>query len=332
MTLSENLALLADSLKVYDEVEKPGSDDKLRVGLAEDRMVFMQEQSSMVHRLVRLLKFWSKTVFVPGFLGGRSYTLELFAVAAGEDESEDLLRGFQVALQKIRDFRGMSQVWERFYTKSQVASEILSQKPLLLDVSDPSINLFVGRMEFLEVFATFAASTLKRIDGLESGVPEGLARLFELQPPRWNTMANRPKRRSFLLPDTRESSSTLVGPRVETVSKKAQHLENEMEMYAHAISAMNHCEHFFCPRDPPLEFRTVTKLALESLGMCMGDQELRTGNFEKKDVTLVIPLPGTKTYVQIGLDVAKNWYIGSTPPKYYQSEAGMASVAQGGGA
>ena len=56
--------------------------ETLKVSLSEGTVIFMKEQTSFVHQLARLLKFWSHSVLVPGFFNGRSYTMELFAVLA----------------------------------------------------------------------------------------------------------------------------------------------------------------------------------------------------------------------------------------------------------
>ena len=70
--------------------------------LVEGTVLFMKEQSSFAHTLARLLKFWSHSLLVPGFFNGRSYTMELLAVAAAEDVmGEDMLRAFRIALDKI---------------------------------------------------------------------------------------------------------------------------------------------------------------------------------------------------------------------------------------
>lgn len=113
----------------------------LKVSLSEGTVIFMKEQSSFVHQLARLLKFWSHSVLVPGFFNGRSYTMELFAVLASEEEFQgDLLRGFRLALDKINHFTRLQKAWYRFYGPEE-AKESASVCPLLLDPTDPSNNL-----------------------------------------------------------------------------------------------------------------------------------------------------------------------------------------------
>ena len=86
-------------------------------------------------RLARLLKLWSHSVFVPGgHFNGRSFRMELFALLAAQDESnEDMLRAFRMAMDKIRNFRTINHVWYRFYDQAQVSNSVASQRPLLLD-------------------------------------------------------------------------------------------------------------------------------------------------------------------------------------------------------
>merc|ERR1712087_138638 len=104
----------------------------------------MQEKSTFVHRLARLLKFWSHSVLVHGFFNGRSYTMELFAVMASEHESnDDILRGFRIALDMIRNYRKVRKVWTRFYSTARVETtwSMSDCGCLLLDPTDPVNNL-----------------------------------------------------------------------------------------------------------------------------------------------------------------------------------------------
>lgn len=74
--------------------------------LAEGAVIFFKGQSAFVHCLARLLKWWSASVFVPGFFNVRSFRMEMFAVLAAQEEKEDdVLRGLRIAFDKIRNYQ-----------------------------------------------------------------------------------------------------------------------------------------------------------------------------------------------------------------------------------
>ena len=97
-----------------------------------------------------------------GLFNGRSYTMELLAVAAAEDVmGEDMLRAFRIALDKIRNYRSLSVIFERFYKKDEVPQKLKDSRPLLLDPSNPWNNLISpDRVQFFESLARFAEETL----------------------------------------------------------------------------------------------------------------------------------------------------------------------------
>mmetsp|Transcript_4545 Transcript_4545/g.12377 ORF Transcript_4545/g.12377 Transcript_4545/m.12377 type:complete len:433 (+) Transcript_4545:38-1336(+) len=285
-------------------------DGKLHVGLVEGTVIFMKEQSSLVHQLARLLKYWSHTVLIPGFFHGRSYTLELFAVMAGEELGKgginDLLHGFRVGLRLIRDFQGVYQVWTRFYGKADVDAAVLSERPLLLDVSNPANNLLgPDRVPFLRKMSGYASVTLDKLDALSRGVPEYFVNLFETQPEVWNTMRNVPKRASFLIGAARKGDVGQVQPRVEA-RRNAQYLQKEMEVYAHALSAMLHRE-FFCWKDlASNDAQTVLQDCVDKLLNTGSNRASPTEKFEDKEVLVIIPLELTGGHIKVGFDLEVN--------------------------
>lgn len=118
------------------------SDDSVKVGLSEGTVIFMKEQSPFAHAMARLLKFWSHSVLVSGYFNGRSYTMELFAVWASEEEcNNDMLRGFRLALDKIRNFKRARKAWTRFYSATEADNYLAMTDCALLDPTDPANNL-----------------------------------------------------------------------------------------------------------------------------------------------------------------------------------------------
>ncbi|CAJ1370787.1 unnamed protein product [Effrenium voratum] len=206
--------------------QKPGSAE-----LVEGTVLFMKEQSGFVHTLARLMKFWSHSLLVPGFFNGRSYTMELLAVAASQDMmDEDMLRGFRMALDKVRNFRNLNVIFERFYTKQDVG--LKDSRPLLLDPSNPWNNLLSpDRLIFFEKLAAFADETLRRLD-VAHRTAVGLDVLFKPQPDVWFGLPQRPQDCSWLV-------GTQVTPEVQQpivrIQSQGLHVES-LQLIAHVLA------------------------------------------------------------------------------------------------
>jgi len=154
-------------------------------GLSEGHAILMKEQSSFVHSLARLLKWWDHTLLVPGYKHGRSFRMELFAIIAGQEEQFDMARALKIALAKIRDFASLNVIFARFYDRDCVPDCVAAAKPLLLDPSNPLNNMLdqTALPHFLTL-ARFAAHTLGRLDLMERGATVDI---FEPQPVAWDT-------------------------------------------------------------------------------------------------------------------------------------------------
>lgn len=203
--------------------------------LAEGAVIFFKEQSAFVHCLARLLKWWSASVFVSGFFNGRSFRMEMFAVlAAQEERNEDALRGLRIALDKIRNYKSVHAVFERFYRKSSMPPGILGQRPLLLDPANPRNNLLSFDVhQYFDELAAFANVTLRRLD-----ISERAGRLlgseFAPQPDVWSRLLQKPISDSWIvgwtmMPDEKQ-------PRI--VAQKPYVKVKVLEVAAHVIGAV----------------------------------------------------------------------------------------------
>lgn len=185
--------------------------------LAEGTVIFFKEQSAFVHCLAILLKWWSASVFVDGFFNGRSFRMEMFAVlAAREEKNDDILRGFRIALDKIRNYQKVNAVFDRFYSPSNVPHTIGKQRPLLMDPANPRNNLLSPDVhKFFDQLAEFAAVTLDRLDNSER-CGQILPDLFAPQPSVWSGLSQKPKEGSWVigtvsLPREKQPRTILVG-------------------------------------------------------------------------------------------------------------------------
>jgi hypothetical protein len=120
-------------------------DASLEVSQTEGTTIFWREQSSLVHQLARLLKYWCITLYVPMFNYGRSYTMELFAVLAGEmSDDNDLMQRFRDVVRSIANYQQLEKCWLRFYEQGNVDRRLKSgelTKPFLLDPINTGNNL-----------------------------------------------------------------------------------------------------------------------------------------------------------------------------------------------
>ena len=281
--------------------------------LVEGTVIFMKEQSSFVHTLARLLKFWSHSLLVPGFFNGRSYTMELIAVAAAEEMmDEDMLRGFRIALDKIRNFRNMNVIFERFYRKEDVPN-LRDTRPLLLDPSNPWNNLLsADRLVFFEKLAGFAEETLRRLEVAQrAGV--GLDVLFKPQPDVWRGLPQRPKEGSWLV-------GTRTRPEVRqpeiSIQSKGLHVQS-LQLIAHVFAL------WLATHKPPAAgVQKCLEKAVDTV-ICGRDQSWSPSNesFESKDSVAVIPLlDGSGTCACAGFDVEMN------PHRVSEVDTSLASV------
>ena len=289
------------------------NDENVKVCLSEGTVIFMKDQSSFVHQLSRLLKFWSHSVLVPGFFNGRSYTMELFAVLASEEEQEDLLRGFRLALHKIQHFRDVRKVWHRFYTQDE-ANQHASVGPLLLDPADPTNNLLESRRwPYFEKLAEYASCTLERLWCLEGGVSDLVVELFRPQPDIWHQMRFVPRTDTWLVGGEGQSTE-YAQPFAILHRPVCPH--GEMNVLAHMLHGMLVSRRFAI-----LDAKagaSVTSAELQRFiladARCKLEQCINktfgtvswtpsSQRFEEKSVVLILPIGGDGNFIQAGFEV-----------------------------
>lgn len=185
--------------------------------------------------LARLLKWWSASVFVDGFFNGRSFRMEMFAVlAAQEEKNDDILRGFRIALDKIRNYQKVNVIFDRFYSPSNVPHTIGKQRPLLMDPANPRNNLLSPDVhKFFDKLAGFAAVTLDRLDNSER-CGKILPDLFAPQPSVWSGLSQKPIEESWVIGTV--SLPHEKQPRIQ--AQKGYVLVKVLEVAAHVIGGV----------------------------------------------------------------------------------------------
>ena len=142
----------------------------------------------MCSQVARLAKYWNSTIICTESLFGRSYTFELLGIAAGRNEEEfrnkigqkpSVSRAFRQFLKMVEDIGQQQIVFtysEDFYSRSDTPDEVLKQKPLILDPSNPYNNVmssFHGRNSVQQLFSDCAKETLRRLGNAERQIETG---------------------------------------------------------------------------------------------------------------------------------------------------------------
>jgi hypothetical protein len=159
-------------LKIIKELPNPPEDSyEYSPSLDESQVEFVKKQSSYAHDLIRLAKYWNKSLFIEEYISGRSSLIELVAIdvakkqeALQEAKSDTpLLIGFESFLMTMINFSNSHIIYERFYPKNSIARKILSQKPLILDPTNPFNNFADFNREKMMLFEKFAKVTWGRL-------------------------------------------------------------------------------------------------------------------------------------------------------------------------
>lgn len=117
--------------------------------LAFSTIEFMKTQSSFVHEIVRLAKFWYKGACIDTYVSGAKYAMELIAVeAATHVESHGYsyphYEAFLRFLESIRDFKSMDIVFDYTYISRKHWQSDDDEYVRLLDPANPYNNLADG--------------------------------------------------------------------------------------------------------------------------------------------------------------------------------------------
>jgi hypothetical protein len=162
----------------------PSQGYKYGSSVCEIASQFMKDQSSFVHDVARLSKFWNKTLHIDCNISGRSTLIELIGVYAGRKEEQtgrrSLLEGFKSFLQLMTNFRKIEIVFLENYGRHDIPKDVQGQRPLVLDPANQFNNFAKFNKKDNELiirkFEAFAKETLSRLNGISSSP------LFEVQP------------------------------------------------------------------------------------------------------------------------------------------------------
>ena len=124
-------------------------------------------------QVARLAKYWNSTIFYNGPQYGRSYRFEVLGIIAGQEEEKanprklSILRAFKLFLKKVETINSQRIIVTGFYRESDVQSNILQQRPLIMDPSNPYNNLAFNFKD-RNLFSQCARESLQRLERMET--------------------------------------------------------------------------------------------------------------------------------------------------------------------
>lgn len=157
---------------------------KYSTSLTETQVEFVKRQSSFAHKLIRLAKYWNKTLFIDSYVSGRSTLIELIAIHTAIIEEQrpkqSLFRGFNEFLKSMSEFDKLNIVFDMFYSKAEIPTNVFEQKPLVLDPCNQYSNFVHFSEKIIKQFKDFANESLNRLNKLVNQLE--IIPLFEQQP------------------------------------------------------------------------------------------------------------------------------------------------------
>jgi len=134
-----------DTLKFYNSA------------FAKERTQFISRQPSAVKTTIRLMKWWrDQQLWSSQMTRPSDELLELVVVySAVQTKPSDQKMAIAKVMSLLARFRKLRVVWSNFYTKDDIPGHLLRQKPLLMDPTNPFVNVADPK--------TFDASELRQL-------------------------------------------------------------------------------------------------------------------------------------------------------------------------
>ncbi|XP_067138959.1 2'-5'-oligoadenylate synthase-like protein 2 [Centruroides vittatus] len=156
-------------IHIYKLIKTKRSQDgyKFSSSLSESRAEFIKRQSKLAHSLIRLVKFWKRTLYIKKYSTEILWMLETVAIYVENEEKTSeyysLLKAFRHFMKLIKNLNNLNVIFEEYYSITDVKDFILRQRPLVLDPSNPCNNLaypFIHNEEMKILLQEFAETTL----------------------------------------------------------------------------------------------------------------------------------------------------------------------------
>jgi len=140
-------------------------------GLTEFAISFISRSPEIILTVIRLAKYWNQMIDVGNeYISGRSTLIELVVLECNRRRKKrSVLTCFTRFLLGMANFKTLNITSFAYYSKDKVPDEILSQRPLILDPSNPNNNFANGLKredgndQLMEVFEDAARRTLQKL-------------------------------------------------------------------------------------------------------------------------------------------------------------------------
>lgn len=117
--------------------------------LVEQQVEFVKNYSANVKSLIRLVKYWRKTMVVPYEAKRKipkSYVMELITIHLSEKHNVNggtfnTLKAFRSIMEELKNYESLNIIWTKNYSRCEIPGAIRTERPLLMDPANPMNNL-----------------------------------------------------------------------------------------------------------------------------------------------------------------------------------------------
>jgi len=123
--------------------QNPGTRQLMAAAFAKERVQFIAKQPGQVKVTMRLLKWWrDQQDWSSAFTRPSDDLLELLAVySAVQTKPADQHVAIANAMSLMARFEELRVVWSNYYRKDDIWAPLLHQRPLLMDPTNPYVNV-----------------------------------------------------------------------------------------------------------------------------------------------------------------------------------------------
>lgn len=267
--------------------------------LANEAVKFMKRQDGFAHEMVRLSKFWYKTLYFDEYVTGAKGSIELIAIYAATKErnydSSSYLRCFKQILTLLTKFDELNIVFEKEYKFAE--HQVLDNgRPRLMDPVNPYNNFAENWPEkSIKLIKIYANETNRRLEWLADRKIIHLNILFQPQPIQMPLLSEANIKHSVwlvgcldynLLPDLKIRNDAFLEDPHRRIGLKI--LENYFRFMSYSVMASPNCSAVEVQRS------IQDLISSHVLNRKVDWTEATDVNHENYDVTFTVPFSNGK--------------------------------------
>jgi len=133
----------------------------LSISLAKERTLFISQQPRSVKVTIQLLRWWrDKQMWSDSTLRPTDEMMELMAVySAAQTKPTNQRTAIASVMSLMSQFNDLRIVWSNYYSKDDVWAPLMRQRPLLMDPTNPFVNIADPQLFDASELMSFASST-----------------------------------------------------------------------------------------------------------------------------------------------------------------------------